>query len=290
MRYNLIYNPTAGRGRVRNALPRVLSRLERAGASVETFVTTAPGEARRYAESLPPDATLIAIGGDGTVQEAASACLGSRRVLGIVPTGSGDDFAHALGIDRHHLEAAADRILAGRTRLVDSGTANGRPFVNAAGTGFDAEVAIGALEAPWPLRERSAYLYGIFRSLARLASVPALVLLDGQQIHSGPVLLVSAQNGPRSGGSFPLAPAARVDDGLLDVVIAGRFSRLGTLGILPRVLRGTHLDHAEVRLVQGRSLSVRWDMPRPAHLEGELQPPCARFDVEIRPSSLRVFA
>jgi diacylglycerol kinase (ATP) len=101
---------------------------------------------------------------------------------------------------------------------------------------------------------------------------------------------VSAQNGPRSGGAFPLAPAARIDDGVLDVVIAANFGRLGTLGILPRVMAGTHLRHPLVRLLRGRALSIRWSAARPAHLEGELQPPCERFDAELRPASLRVIA
>lgn len=286
----MIFNPVAGKGRVRDALARVRSRFEAAGRQAHEFITAAPGDATRYTESLPEDTTVIALGGDGTVQEVAAACTATGRTLGVLPAGSGDDFAHALGIARYDLEAAVDRVLFGRARLVDTGLANGMRFVNAAGTGFDAEVAVAALRAPWPLRERNAYLYGIFRALARLASVPAEITVDGALVHTGPTLLVSAQNGPRSGGSFPLAPEACLDDGLLDIVIAGDFGRLGALGILPRVLAGTHLNRPGVRLLRGRELSIIWSVPRPAHLEGELQPPADRIDVELQPASLRVIA
>lgn len=290
MTYHLIYNPVAGRGRVKDALSRVRARFAAAGRTAHEFTTGAPGEAIRYAETLPEDSILVAVGGDGTVQEVAAACTATRRTLGVVPTGSGDDFAHALGIGRNDLEAAVDRVLFGRPRLVDSGLANGKRFVNTAGSGFDAEVAVAALRAPWPLRERNAYLYGIFRALARLASVAAEITVDGALVHTGPTLLVSAQNGPRSGGSFPLAPEASMTDGLLDIVIAGAFGRLGTLAILPRVLAGTHLSSPRVRLLHGRKVSVSWRLPRPAHLEGELQPPSERLDIELQPASLRVVA
>ncbi|HEX7003105.1 MAG TPA: diacylglycerol kinase family protein [Trueperaceae bacterium] len=286
--YHLIYNPVAGRRRIPDALSRVRSAFERSGEPLQEFVTAGPGDALSYASSLPPDAVAIAMGGDGTVQEVAAACAGSRRVLGILPAGSGDDFAFALGIDRHDLDSAIRRVVRGEVREVDTATANDRLFVNAAGTGFDADVARTALGAPWPLREKSAYLYAIVRTLSRLTSVPCRVRLDGELLHQGPALLVSTQNGPRSGGSFPLAPHASVDDGLLDVVVAGKFGRIGTLGVLPRVMAGTHLDHPLVRLFRGRQVDIEWETPRPMHLEGELLQPSSRYEIEISPKSLRV--
>ena len=286
--YHLIYNPVAGRRRIPDALERVRAVFQRVNEELHEFVTTGPGDACAFATSLPPGSVAIAMGGDGTVQEVGSACAGTEKVLGIIPTGSGDDFAFALGIDRHDLESAANRVLTGRVRTVDTGLANGRRFINAAGSGFDAQVARTALDAPWPLRERSAYLYAILRTLSRLTSVRSLMTLDGQVVQDGPALLVSVQNGPRSGGSFPLAPNAIVDDGLLDVVIAGSFSRLATLGILPKVLVGTHLVHPLVQLVRGKHLVIEWAEPRPMHLEGELLEPCSRFEVEVQPQSLKV--
>lgn len=286
--YHLVYNPVAGRRRIPNALPRVRAFFEESGEQLTEFVTSGSGDAFRYTSSLPEDAIVLAMGGDGTVQEVAAGCTGTDRSLGVLPAGSGDDFAFALGIDRHDLEAAMRRALHGQVRMVDTGLANGRTFINAAGTGFDADVARVALSAPWPLRERSAYLFAIVRTLSRLTSVDSLIALDGELLHEGPALLVSAQNGPRSGGSFPLAPNAVVDDGLLDVLVAGSFSRLGTLAILPRVMAGTHLGHPLIQLFRGRHLLIEWRTPRPMHLEGELLEPCARYEIEVRPKSLKV--
>lgn len=286
--YHLIYNPVAGCRRIPDALERVRRQFQNAGVQVQEFVTGGRDDAYRYASSLPSKAVAIALGGDGTVQEVANACVGTERVLAVLPAGSGDDFAFALGIDRHDLEGAVQRILNGRTRTVDSGISNGRRFVNAAGTGFDADVARTALEAPWPLRERSAYLYAIVRKLSRLTSVDSRITVDGEVVHTGPALLASAQNGPRSGGSFSLAPDAAIDDGLLDLLVAGSFSRIGTLGILPRVMAGTHLGHPLVKMFRGRHMVIEWKSPRPMHLEGELLEPCSRYEVRVEPQSLTV--
>lgn len=288
--YHLIFNPIAGRGRVPNAVERVRALFDDAGVELTEFVTTGPGAACAYTSSLPANSVAIAMGGDGTVQEVATACAGTERLLGVLPAGSGDDFAFALGIDRHDLEGAVHRVLSGRSRSVDTGLVNGRRFINAAGSGFDADVARTALGAPWPLREKPAYLYAIIRTLSRLTSVESIVRLDGEVVHEGRALLVSAQNGPRSGGSFPLAPDAVVDDGLLDVLVAGSFSRLGTLGILPRVMAGTHVGHQLVQLFRGRDLVIEWQTPRPMHLEGELLEACTRYDLRLEPRSLRVLA
>jgi diacylglycerol kinase (ATP) len=101
---------------------------------------------------------------------------------------------------------------------------------------------------------------------------------------------VSVQNGPRTGGSFLFSPEAQVDDGLFDVVIAGRLGRLETLQVLPKVFTGKHLLDPRVSLFRGSQVRVEWQEPRQAHLEGELQQVAALFDARLQPRSLRVFA
>jgi diacylglycerol kinase family enzyme len=167
-----------------------------------------------------------------------------------------------------------ERALAGWVKLVDTRLANGRPFLNAAGSGFDAEVAREALSAPWPLRE--------VRPTSTRSCGLSRVVLDGRVVHRGRSLLISAQNGPRSGGSFPLAPEASIDDGLLDVVIAGEFSRPATLGILPRVA-GRHPSEPPAGHVAARTKAecgVSRDRPiwRESFcpLAGALKSSCAR--------------
>ena len=252
----LIVNPVAGRGRARARLPEVERFFEDLGLPLEVFTTLAPGHARRLTRALPPDASVLVLGGDGTLHEVAGACVGTGRTLGVLPAGSGDDFAFALGIPRHDLGAALEVVRRGRVRAVDTGVvtsgerAEGEVFLNAFGVGFDADVAHGVARAPRPLRERSAYLYTIVATLSRLRAQPVEVVLDARPVFAGPALLVSSHNGPRTGGSFLFAT--------------------------------TYFISA--------SSTVRWAAPRPGHMEGELLEPSRTFRAELVPRSLRVFA
>lgn len=287
---HLIHNPVAGRGRGRDAA-RTASRIL-GDASIEhrIWTTERPRHATEIAASLPGDATVVAIGGDGTVHEVAAACVATDRTLGVIPHGSGDDFAHAIGLPRARIEPAVEALIRGRTSCVDTAVCNGETFVNAVGTGFDAEVGARVHDAPTPLTGIGAYLWSVFVTLRELRLPDVRVEADGAPVYAGPSLLVSVQNGPRTGGSFRFAPDARNDDGCLDLLVAGRLSRLGTLGILPRVLLGRHLGHPEVRLVRATTIRIDWSEPRAWHAEGEVRGPDRVLDIAVRPRSLRVIA
>lgn len=287
---HLIHNPVAGRGRSRDAARAVRDRLAARGVDSRIWTTERRGHATELTRALPTDATAVAIGGDGTVHEVAKGCLGSRRVLGVVPVGSGDDFGHALGLARGAIEPAVKVLAAGRVRTIDSGVCNGEPFVNAVGVGFDAEVGRRVAEAPRPLGGLAAYLWSVAVCLRDLHLVSVRVEADGAIVHDGPCLLASCQNGPRTGGSFRFAPDARIDDGVMELLIAGRLGRLGAVGLLPRVMVGRHLGHPEVRHVRAERVTMQWHVPQPWHSEGEAFAPASRFEIDIRPGSLRVLA
>jgi diacylglycerol kinase (ATP) len=291
---HLIVNPTAGRGRALPQLEAVGAALRSAGHAVAVHVTEAPGHANVLAHAIPPGSTVVAVGGDGTVHELLPACLANDLTLGLVPAGSGDDFAFALGIARNDPLAAVATLLAGRGRRIDVGTVNGEPFVNAFGAGFDAEAARRTIEAPRVLRGLGRYLYGIGSAMRdfRLAHVTVEVEADaGRHVaFAGPALLVSVQNGPRTGGSFLFAPGARPDDGVLDVLVAGDFGRLGTMGILPRVMRGTHLGHPKVHRFAARGVTLAWSASTASHAEGQILARSDRYEVRLRPAALRVIA
>ncbi|MEX2501628.1 MAG: diacylglycerol kinase family protein [Trueperaceae bacterium] len=287
---HIIHNPVAGRGRGRHTAQAVVRALAVRGVASHVWTTERPGHATELARALPRDAHLVAIGGDGTLHELVAACVDTERVVGIVPSGSGDDFAHALGLPRKGIEAPVDALIAGRIRTVDTGVCNGVPFVNAVGVGFDAEVGRRVVDAPRPLAGLGAYLWSVAVCLRDLRPAEVRLTVDGAPCFHGPSLLVSTQNGPRTGGSFRFAPAARIDDGVLEVVVAERVGRLGVLGLLPRVMVGRHLGHRRVRSFRGRSIEMRWDRPRAWHTEGEVHDPTDRLTIEVRPGSLRVFA
>src|SRR5690606_37335380 len=158
----LIYNPVAGRGRAPAALAHATRLLDAAHADYVIHQTDGPGHATELAMAAPPGATIVAVGGDGTVHQVVKGLVvaGSPgHVLGVLPVGSGDDFAFALGLDRHDMAGAVARLLAHETARIDLPTVNGEPFVNALGVGFDAEVAHRLSSAPSFLKGLAAYLY-----------------------------------------------------------------------------------------------------------------------------------
>jgi len=287
---HLIHNPVAGRGRSRDAARRVVERLDASGVESRVWTTERPGHATRLTEALPGDATVVAIGGDGTLHEVARTCVGTDRIVGVVPVGSGDDFAYALGLPRGRIEPAVAALLGGSIRTVDTGVCNGEPFFNAMGAGFDAEVGALVNQAPAGLSGLTGYLWAVFIALRNLSPAHARIEMDGRLVHDGPCLLASCLNGPRTGGSFLFAPAARLDDGLLELVYAGPLTRAGTVALLPRVMMGRHFGHPQVHHVRGTKVRMEWQVPQSWHTEGEVSPRADAFDIEVRTASLRVLA
>lgn len=255
------------------------------------LTTDGPGHATSLAAGTPAGSTVVAVGGDGTIHEVVKGLVSDgapERALGILPVGSGDDFAFALGLDRHDMHGAVARILANQPMTVDLPLVNGEPFVNALGVGFDAEVAYRLASAPRVLKGLGAYLYAVMVSLGRLRSVDVTVTVDDVDVYQGAALLVSTQNGPRTGGSFLYAPAARIDDGRVDVVVAGELGVLSTFRLMPKVMRGRHLSDPHVRTFTGRTVRLRWSEPRHAHADGESLGLGMEYTVSVLPGALRV--
>ena len=286
--YYLIFNPNAGRGRSQALLEQARAFFKHHQLPLTVLTTKGPKHATELVCNLPLNAIVLSLGGDGTLHEVVNGCVYTGRTVGILPAGSGDDFAFALGLERNNITRALEVILRGNTKTVDTANVNGETFVNAFGVGFDADVGYSIYTAPKFLKERNAYFYSIFATLSKLESIPVKVTIDNQHVFDGPSLLVSTQNGPRTGGSFLFSPDAKVDDGLLDIVIAGEFGRLGTLRILPKVLKGTHLGHPKIKILRGKEVRLEWARPRPGHMEGELLQPATTFDIRIQAASLNV--
>ena len=281
----VVVNPAAGRGRVARLAPRLLEALP-PGARV--VYTEGPGHAPRLVREAP-ETRVVAVGGDGTVHEVLKG-LRPDQALGVVPVGSGNDFARMLGLHRLSPAEALARALASPIRRVDLGLVNGEPFAASLGLGFDAGVARRALSAPRFLVGMPRYLYGIFAELKNLVLPELELIAGGKRLYRGPALLAAVMNGPTYGGGFPIAPMADPADGRLEAVVAGRFSRLGVLGILPRLMRGRHLSHPEVRHFSAPAFELRFDRPTPVHADGEVLKPRSVYRVELRPGGLRVLA
>ncbi len=252
----VIVNPVAGRGRSRRVWPTIEAELRLQGLSFETVFTERPGHAKELAQQAVKSGyqVVVAVGGDGTLTEVVNGLAGSGVLLGLVPVGSGNDFARSLHIPQDITEAVG--ILAGGARLtVDLGRVGENYFINVAGVGFDAQVALTMAEKARWLKGTAAYVYAVFRCLFSCKPFPLRLELDGQEQRVN-ALLIAVANGQYIGGGMHIAPEAQVDDGYFDVVVLENISPFAFVKSFPSVFRGTHLTHPKIKLYRARNVSV----------------------------------
>ena len=285
----VIVNPAAGRGRAGDRLARLRAWVERWAPEVPVHVTEGPGHATELTAAAPAGARVVAVGGDGTVHEVVRG-LGSGRILGIVPAGSGNDVARMVGLHRTGLERALATALWGGVLRFDLGRVGDEPFASSATAGLDAAVARRAFDAPRYLRGLPRYFWALAAELRRLELPRARVWVDGREVYAGPLLLGAAMNSTAYGGGFPIAPMARPADGRIELVWAGAFGRLGVLGVLPRLMAGRHLGHPRIGHAGGREVRAVFDRPVPLQSDGEVLPAAEVFEVRVEPGALRVAA
>lgn len=294
----LVYNSRAGRGRMPSALQHVRDFFTENELELTVLPPLTGAELTTRLLALPADACILSLGGDGTLNGVLPATVGTDRTVGILPAGSADDTAAALGLPRDSLLPALQAILAGKVRSVDTATAsltvaNGSQvesrFVNALGTGFDAEVTSVREKYFDRLKGAAGYYTALGVGWLRMRRTGVTVTTDGEQVYRGRSLLVSVQNSMRTGGSFHFAPGAVIDDGVMNVVVAGDIGRRRILSLLPMVTKPEPWTDALVERFTGSSFSITLDSARTVHMDGELHPPATAIRVEVVPSSLRVF-
>lgn len=250
----LAVNPTADHGRAGPAAEAIEEQVRRAGHHV---VRLDADDVDMLAELVVrqlrdrPDRLLIA-GGDGLVHHLLPCVARSPVVLGLVPLGSANDFAGALGLPTDRA-AAVDAAL-GPWALVDAIRIGDRWAASVATAGFSGQVTDRANRLRWP-RGRPRYTVATVLELLRLRPFPLVVRVDGQVVE-GPCSLVAVANTPRFGGGMAIAPAAEPTDGLLDVLVVRGVGPV-TLGLVfPRVFTGRHVHHPAVRTLRGRVVEL----------------------------------
>jgi len=297
MRVALLVNPAARAGAHTGAATGAAERLRAHGVQTSILSGGSAAESSellRAAIDVGVDAVAVA-GGDGTVNLALQEVAGTGIPLGIVPAGTGNDFAATLGLRELDVAAAADAIAAGVTRDVDLARVtrddgSTRYFGSVLASGFDSKVNDRANAMRWP-RGGSRYNIAILVEFLTLAGIPYDVEFeraDGtrEQVH-GDLVMATVGNGRTYGGGIPIAPDADPGDGLLDLVLVRPAGRLRLLGLLPKVYRGTHASVPEVSITRVRS--VRLASPGvTAYADGD---PIGALPltVDVVPGALRIF-
>jgi diacylglycerol kinase (ATP) len=285
----VLVSPAAGRGRARALSGAVLDVLRAGGLTPHVLPAATGAEGEKLAAEAVAAGTgaVVSVGGDGSAHNALQAVAGTSTPLAVVPAGTGNDLALALGIPRDPIaaaRAAAEDLLAGSVRTVDAGRTGDRWWATVLCCGFDSAVTDRANRLRWP-RGRRRYDVAILAELAQLRPREVTLTLDGET-SVVPVTLVAVGNTSWYGGGMRVCPGADPTDGLFDVTVVGPLSRLQLIRQRPRLTAGTHVENAAVTVFR----AARVELSSPGvttYADGERVAPLPAV-AECVPGALRI--
>ena len=273
-----IVNPIAGK---KGRKQRILSQLKASGADI--VYTEYAGHATELARSSIAD-VVVAVGGDGTLNEVARGLVGTEKILGLMPCGSGDGLARHLGI-RGSFRHMSDVIGQGRIQTLDYAIINGRPFFSVSGVGLDAIVSERFAKAG--KRGLWTYVEQAVKTWRGFAPERYTITIDGRTLEREAVLITVA-NSNQWGNGAKITPLARTDDGLLDITIISMFRTIDIPVLALRLMTGTIHKSRYAECLQGKEISIKRSGDGPAHCDGDYMECGNVLDISIRPETLRV--
>lgn len=270
MRVKLIVNPIAGRGRGAKLKDTLIAALREANAEFDAAVTGQHGAGRIIAKQAAAEGydVIVAAGGDGTVNEVVNGLAGSKAALGVLPLGTGNDFAMMMGMPNDPL-AALGRILYGRRLPVDLCRINDRFFASSVGAGFDGEVAHAANHSFRHLRGMIVYILAVFSTVFSYRPRHVRISIDGESFERD-ITLMAVANSRSYGGGMRVTPNALADDGFLEVCIAERMNPFRILYMLPKFISGKHLSAPEITSYRAREIVIESAQPLYYQVDGEV--------------------
>ena len=292
-----LVNPAAEGGSVGRRWPELAHRAAALGLSGDALLSERPGQLGELAKRAVEQGAslLVAVGGDGTVNEVVQGLAGRDGAeLAVIPRGTGWDFARTYRIPRR-LEDAVAVARDGRTRAIDLGRARYRDwegseaesyFANVASAGMSGAIAKRANETSKALGGKISYAWATLTVFARWRNDEVRVTVDGEA-RTGRMHDVVVANGRFFGGGMMICPDAEPDDGLFDVLLIGDLTKRDLLLTLPKTYRGRHLPHPKAELLRGAVVEVDAPEPLPVELDGE-QPGTTPIRLEVVPEALRL--
>jgi YegS/Rv2252/BmrU family lipid kinase len=290
----LIFNPTADKGHAWEQASKIKQFFEQHIGT--TWCTTEnPGHATQLAYLAAEEGynTVAALGGDGTVHEVINGLMQIRKeirpLLGVIPLGSGNDFANNNGVESDP-DKAASRLLSGQSKAIDIGylqddTGGQAYWDNTLGIGFDASVTIQSRKIT-RLQGFPMYLWAVIQTVILHHDVARMMIQTDTETIEQDVLMLVLCNGPREGGGFHVAPDARSDDNIFNFVMIKDVSRLMMFRLIPEVMNGTHGRFKEVKLGEFSDLHLKFNRPMSIHVDGEIY---VGFDSDVRELSVNLF-
>ena len=308
----VIYNPIAGRGRVKKHWKEVRQGLIEAGIEFDVAETSAPLDAMAIAQQAATKYnTVVAVGGDGTVHEVVNGLLRASKeretiALAVVPLGNGDDFAKmippqtTIGGKVFDWREAINKISKAQTKLFDVGRMSDTRldfendnvphyFMNGMDIGFGAQAALNFTKVPKFLSGMAAYLAAIMKTLIDYHIPEVTIQIDDDAPFTQSTTMTAITNGRCFGSGFWVCPQAEIDDGLLDVMVADGIGRVRIMRLIPKITKGTHLNETILKKHQARRIVIDSEKPMVVEADGEIPYPQTRhLEIQILERKLRV--
>ncbi|HPC35949.1 MAG TPA: diacylglycerol kinase family lipid kinase [Candidatus Marinimicrobia bacterium] len=287
-KFAVIVNPAAGKGRTIRNLPLLKEIAAKTKSRFDYFITEGSLHATRIADRIHREYdAVVAYGGDGTANEVMSGLAGTETPFGVIPEGTGNDFARCINVPRK-FDKAIQILNEYKTRLMDLGTVGNRVFINGVGVGFDAYVNVKTKSLKM-LKGSMAYLYSVLSSLAFWKSLPLEIEIDGCPISTDRSFLVAVGNGWACGGGLKLNPQANIHDSLFDVCLIPEMPVWKLFLNLRRLKDGTIAEVPGVLTMRCQTINICGEKPLPVHFDGEVFDADAReVDIKIVPQSALV--
>jgi len=287
---HLIINPIAGNHKCRRSIPEITSKLLEKGIAHHLKVSKYQGHVKKLAQQAKERGCkrIIVCGGDGTINEAIHALVDSDVKLGVLPLGTGNDFARTLGI-KQDLDFACNVLRDEKVRKVDLVKVNGDKYYGSVGgIGFDAEVASWANRYKRFAPGATIYLLAILAKLFTYKFKKVAIAHDTGN-HTGEILMAAIGNTEWYGGGINITPTALIDDGVLDICVVQKINKLKLLLFFPSVLKGTHTRFSEVKLYRTKKISISSETPLQLLGDGEIlgETPVS---LEVMPQALNIIA
>ena len=282
-----VVNPRSGTDRIKAIQSAIDTILDAAVYSHELVYT----QHAKHGIGLAKEAAskgafaVIAVGGDGSVNDVVAGLLGTDTALGIMPKGSGNGMARTMEIPLD-IEGALKVINAGKIQAIDIGVANGRPFISNAGVGFDALISKKFTNSK--KRGLMAYSWLITKHLWTYKEWDWRITVDGKKIKAK-AFLINVANGQQFGYNFKIAPDASYTDGLLDIIVIRKFPKLLGTPLVIRALNGTLTDSDYVDRYQGKEIAIVHPDLKLMQTDGDAHPCDNKIEFTIKPAALKVF-
>ncbi|NHZ87344.1 MAG: YegS/Rv2252/BmrU family lipid kinase [Planctomycetia bacterium] len=284
-RYLLIVNPIAGNGKTMKVLPQIENILRAKKIEYEFHFTQEPRHATDLVKEIGNKFDIIvAVGGDGTINEVIDGVPDLKIPFGMIPIGTGNDFARSCSIPYNSIEEAIQILLNHDIKNIDVGEVNGRKFVNVLGMGFEGQVNLNGRKIEF-IKGAFRYILAIVYTLIAYKRIPMKLTLD-RKILDDDIYMVSIGNGWNVGGGLQLTPKAKLDDGVFDVCYVKEITRWRIVTNFAKLSNGTITDLDEVEMFQAKRIKVESAEFIPIHFDGEMfEEKCKKLNIKIHPKT-----